>query len=224
MHVFDRARSDAHQVRDGLRAAGHHARPLHGVLGWWAVTSFGLVGVLLAAAALLWPGSVHALGPAAVGAWLLCGALGRAGGGQVLRARYGGSLAMQTGPALLAVAGVIVLRRPDDTAPGTVAAAAALSLGIAAAVDAAAGQQYPRLPRRCLRARAACAVVGGLAMAAAPAPGLIVAAAVVGLGELVLAVLLLPEVERLASMLGPREPARYRGADLLPALTDPADS
>jgi hypothetical protein len=136
---------------------------------------------------------------------------------------------MQAGPALLALAGVAVLRLPDDSAPSTVAAAAALSLGVAAAVDAAAGQQYPGQqypgrPRLCLRLRAAAAVVAGLAVAAAPAPGLIVAAAVVGVGELVLAVLLLPEVERLTAMLGSGEPALYRGPDVLPALTDPADS
>src|SRR5690242_2568421 len=91
------------QARAGWRAADQHVRPLHGVLGWWAVTSFGLVSVLLAALAALWPGPVRALGPAALGTWLLFTALGRFGGGQILRARYRGPLALQAGAALIAV-------------------------------------------------------------------------------------------------------------------------
>jgi hypothetical protein len=197
MHVVDHVRAE---LRVGLRATGRHARPLHGVLGWWAVTSFGLVSVLLAVLAALWPSSVRALGAAAVGSWLLFSALGRLGGTQVLRARYGGPLALHAGAALVALAGVIVVRQPGlDPAVG--AAAASLALGVAAAGDAAVAAQLPRLARSCLWVRAVGGLVAAIAVAAAPVTGLIVAAACVGLAEITLAVRLLPEVERLAEMV-----------------------
>ncbi|WP_327001017.1 hypothetical protein OHA72_38620 [Dactylosporangium sp. NBC_01737] len=223
MHVLALASSDAHRVRaglraarrlararlrtagrdtrDGLRTAGRHAGPLHGALGWWAVTSFGMLSLLLAVLMVLWPSSVRAFGGALVGSWLLFVAFGRFGGGQVLRARYGGSLVLQAGAAVVALAGVVVIRLPEfDPAAGV--AAASLALGVAAAGDAGAAGQFPRLARGCLWLRAACALVAAMAVAVAPATGLVVAAACVGLGEVALAVRLLPEVERLAGMAG----------------------
>src|SRR4051812_3087245 len=95
-----------------LEALGRHARPLHGVLGWWAVTSFGLLNVLVALIAVSWPASVRAVGGAGLGAWLLCLACGRLGGGALLRARYGGPLTIHAGPGLLALAGVVLIRLP----------------------------------------------------------------------------------------------------------------
>src|SRR4051812_16485907 len=73
-------------MRSELETLGRHARPLHGVLGWWAVTSFGLLSVLVAALTAFWPTSVRAVGAAALGAWLLFTACGRPGGGPVLPA------------------------------------------------------------------------------------------------------------------------------------------
>lgn len=159
---------------------------------------------------LLWPSSVRTFGAAAVGSWLLFVALGRFGGGQVLRARYGGSLALQAAAAVPALAGVVVFQLPGfDPAVG--AAAVSLALGVAAAVDAGAAAQFPSLARGCLRLRASCGLVAAMAVAAAPATGLMAAAACVGLGEVVLAVRLLPEVERLAGMLGRETPGEDHG-------------
>ncbi|WP_433605005.1 hypothetical protein ACQP2P_26185 [Dactylosporangium sp. CA-139114] len=183
-----------------LQTLGRHARPLHGVLGWWAVTSFGLLSVLVATLAALWPSPLRAVGAAVLGAWLLFTAFGRAGGGLLLRARYGGPLLPLAGPALLALAGVILLRLPARD-PSVGVSVAALAFGIAAAVDGAAAQPLPSLPRTCLRVRAASGLVAAIAVAAAPVVGLIIAAAVIGVGELVLAVRLMPEAERLAQML-----------------------
>ncbi len=196
----DRLRTAERDARDGLRLAGRHAGPLHGVLGWWAVTSFGLLSVLLAVLVVLWPSSVQTFGAAVVGSWLLFVALGRFGGGQLLRARYGGSRFLQAGAAVPALAGVVVFQLPAvDPAVG--AAAVSLALGIAAAGDAGAAAQFPSLARGCLRLRALCGLASAMTVAAAPEAGLMVAAACVGVGELVLAVRLLPEVERLAGML-----------------------
>nr|BFE57975.1 hypothetical protein GCM10020063_025010 [Dactylosporangium thailandense] len=183
-----------------LQTLGRHARPLHGVLGWWAVTSFGLLSVLVAALAACWPTYVRAVGTAALGAWLLFTAVGRAGGGQLLRARYGGPLYLQAGPALLALAGVILIRLPESD-PSVGVSVAALAFGIAAAVDGAAAQPLPSLARTCLRVRAGSGLVAAIAVAAAPVVGLIIAAAVIGIGELALAARLLPEADRLAQML-----------------------
>ncbi|WP_426513945.1 hypothetical protein ACPPVO_27000 [Dactylosporangium sp. McL0621] len=183
-----------------LETVGRHARPLLGVLGWWAVTSFGLLSVLVAALAALWPTSVRAAGAATLGAWLLFTACGRLGGGQVLRARYGGPLAPQAGPALLALAGVILLRMPGAD-PSVGVAVTALAFGVAAAVDAAAAQPFPSLGRLCLRVRAASGLIATIAVAAAPVAGPIIAAAIAGVGELIISVRLLPEVERLAQMV-----------------------
>ncbi|GLL03107.1 hypothetical protein [Dactylosporangium matsuzakiense] len=183
-----------------LETLGRHARPLHGILGWWAVTSFGLLSVLVAVIAVSWPTSVRAVGAAGLGAWLLFTACGRVGGGQVLRARYGGPIALQAGPGVLALTGVVLLRLPQFD-PSVSIAIGGLAFGIAAAGDAASAQPYPSLPRQCLRVRAAAGVVAAIALAATPVIGLIIAAGVVGIGELVLAVRLLPEVERLAQMV-----------------------
>ncbi|MFI5914469.1 hypothetical protein [Dactylosporangium sp. NPDC051541] len=206
-------------MHDELQALGRHARPLHGILGWWAVTSFGLLGVLVSAIAVSWPESVRAVGAVGLGAWLLSTACGRAGGGQVLRARYGGPIALQAGPALLALAGIVLLRMPEAD-PSVSIAIGGLAFGIAAAGDAAAAQQFPSLPRRCLRVRAAGGVVAAIALAAAPVTGLIIAAAVAGASELYLAVRLLPEVERLTQMVE-RDGAASEPL-LLPLLAQPA--
>ncbi|MDG6106973.1 hypothetical protein Daura_28025 [Dactylosporangium aurantiacum] len=184
----------------GLRTAGRQAGPLNGVLGWWAVTSFGVLSLLLAVLAGLWPSSVRMFGAAAAGSWLLFVALGRFGGGQLLRARYGGPRLFQSGAALLAVAGLVVVQLPAYD-PAVAVAAISLALGIAAAGDAGAAARFPGLARGCLRLRAACGVVAAMAVAVAPTTGLVVAAACVGLGELLFAVRLLPEVERLGGML-----------------------
>jgi hypothetical protein len=184
----------------GLRATGRQARPLSGVLGWWAVMSFGLLSLLLAGLLTLWPSSIRTFGAAVVGAWLLFIALSRFGGGQLLRARYGGSRLFQSGAALLALAGLLVTRLPVYD-PAVAVAATSLAFGVAAAADAGTAAQFPRLGRGCLRLRALCGLVAAMAVAAAPTTGLVVAAACVGLGEVVFAVRLLPEVERLAGML-----------------------
>ncbi|GAA3250209.1 hypothetical protein ACFO1B_39955 [Dactylosporangium siamense] len=204
---------DAHRIRarlraagldtlTGLRATGSQAGRLNGVLGWWAVTSFGLLSLLLAVLAVLWPSSVRALGAAAVGAWLLFVAFGRFGGGQLLLARYGGSHLLQSGAALLAVAGVIVLQQPAYESAVAVAMTS-LAFGVAAAADAGVAAQFPSLARGCLWVRAVCSLIAAMAVAVAPAAGLVIAAAGVGFGELILAVRLLPEVDRLAGMLEP---------------------
>ncbi|MEV0131052.1 hypothetical protein AB0H83_21635 [Dactylosporangium sp. NPDC050688] len=178
----------------GLRSAGRQAGPLNGVLGWWAVTSFGLLSLLLAVLAMLWPSSVRTFGAAAAGSWLLFVALGRFGGGQLLRARFGGPRLFQAGAALLAVAGLVVVQLP---AYDTAVAAISLALGVAAAGDAGGAARFPGLARGCLRMRAACGLVAAMAVAVAPATGLVVAAACVGLGEVMFAARLLPEVERM---------------------------
>ncbi|MFF5229694.1 hypothetical protein [Dactylosporangium sp. NPDC000521] len=193
-------RAAPRQARDWLRTAGRQARPLNGVLGWWAVTSFGVLGLLLAALAALWPSPVRMLGAAAAGSWLLFVALGRFGGGQLLRARYGGSRLIQAGAALLAVAGVIVVQLPAYD-PTVAVAAISLAFGVAAAADAGAAPKFPSPARGCLRMRALCGLVAAMAVAVAPTTGLVVAAACVGLGEIVFAARLLPEVERLTGML-----------------------
>ncbi|GAB3843139.1 hypothetical protein ACFPIJ_00360 [Dactylosporangium cerinum] len=204
---------DAHRVRarlraagldtmTGLRATGSHAGRLNGVLGWWAVTSFGLLSLLLAVLATLWPSSVRAFGAAAVGTWLLFVAFGRFGGGQLLLARYGGSHILQSGAALLAVAGVIVIQQPAYESAVAVAMTS-LAFGVAAAADAGVAAQFPSLARGCLWVRAVCSLIAAMAVAVAPATGLVVAAAGVGFGEIILAVRLLPEVDRLAGMLEP---------------------
>jgi hypothetical protein len=203
--------ADAHQVRarlrtarldtmTGLRTTGSQAGPLIGVLGWWAVMSFGLLSLLLAVLAIVWPSSVRTLGAAAVGAWLLVVALGRFGGGQLLRARYGGSRFSLSSAALLAVAGLVVMQLPAHD-PAVAAAVTSLAFGVAAAAEAGAAAQFPSLARGCLRMRAVCGLIAAMAVAVAPATGLVIAAACVGIGEVVLAVRLLPEVERLAGML-----------------------
>jgi hypothetical protein len=188
----------------GLQSVERHTRPLHGVLGWWAVMSFGLVSVLVAALAALWPAPVRLLGAAGVGTWLLFTACGRFGGGEVLRARYGGPLTLQAGPALVTLAGVILIRLPGLD-PKTAVAVAALAFGIAAAGDAAAAQPLAGPARLCLRVRAGSGLVAALAIAASPVSGLIVAAACVGVVEVALALRLLPEVERLMQPAGPRD-------------------
>ncbi|MEV4139388.1 hypothetical protein AB0J72_45410 [Dactylosporangium sp. NPDC049742] len=198
-------RAAPQQARVWLRAAGRQAGPLNGVLGWWAVTSFGLLSLLLAVFAMVWPSSVRTFGAAAVGSWLLFVALGRFGGGQLLRARYGGARWFQAGAALLAVAGVIVIQLPAYD-PTVAVAAISLALGVAAAGDAGAAAQFPRLARGCLRMRALCGLVAAMTVAVAPATGLVVAAACVGLGELMFAARLLPEVERLSGMLDREAP------------------
>jgi hypothetical protein len=192
-------RVDGRQVRDGLRVAEGHARSMYGVIGWWGLASFGLVGVLFALLTLLWPAPVRTLGGVGVGAWLLVAALGRGGGGLVLRGRYGGPLLLQAAGGLLAGAGAVVLELPA-LSPAAVAATAGLAVGIAAAVDAGVAAQFPALGRRCLHIRAGVGLVAAITIAAAPLAGLAVAAAAVGLAEVLLAVLLLPEVERLAAM------------------------
>jgi hypothetical protein len=198
-HARDRLQTTERDTRNALRTTGRHANALHGVLGWWAVTSFGLLSLLLAALAVFWPAPVEAFGAALVGSWLMLVALGRFGGAQLLRARYRGSRILQAGAALVALASMAVIQLPLVDA--TVAAASAsLTLGVAAAVDAGAAAQFPRLARACLYVRAACGLVAAMAVAVAPVTGLIVAAACVGLGELMLAVRLLPEVERLTGM------------------------
>ncbi|GAA2332586.1 hypothetical protein [Dactylosporangium salmoneum] len=191
--VFTWARTD---TGDLLR----HARPLHGILGWWASASFGLLGVLLAA---LWPMPMRALGPAVVGAWLLCTAFARLGGTQLLRACYGGLPVLLLGAALPATAGIMIIRQPDlDSA--TIAAAAALAFGIPAAVDGAVSGRYPRPARDLLRVRAAAGIIAAIAVPAAPVAGIMIAAAAVGLADLAVAARLMPEVQRLADLPSPR--------------------
>lgn len=193
-------RAAERDAMEGLRSAGRQAGPLNGVLGWWAVTSFGLLSLLLAVLVTVWPSALRMFGAAAVGSWLLFVALGRFGGGQLLRARYGGPRLFQAGAALLAVAGVIVAQLPAYD-PTVAIAAISLAFGVAAAADAGVAAQFPSVARGCLRMRAVCGVVAAMAVAVAPTTGLVVAGACVGLGELLFAARLLPEVERLHGML-----------------------
>ncbi|MEU7875239.1 hypothetical protein [Dactylosporangium sp. NPDC049140] len=88
-----------------------------------------------------------------------------------------------------------VTLEPDGFAPSR-ARLTALAFGVAAAAP-----PFPSLGRLCLRVRAASGLIAAIAVAVAPVAGLIIAAAIVGVGELIIYVRLLPEVERLAQMV-----------------------